>query len=84
MSKSIQLSKSQLSQSQLPDNYDQLGADTQVLVTEYINNLSEIEKKAYMIARDHLGSSFNLIKSNGFNDWLKEIEKERENEKKSG
>ena len=79
MSKSIQLSKSQL-----PDNYDQLGADTQVLVTEYINHLSKIEKKAYMIARDHLGSSFNLIKSNGFNDWLKEIEKERENEKKSG
>jgi hypothetical protein len=75
MSKSIQLSKSHL-----PDNYDQLGADTQVLVTEYINHLSEIEKKAYMIARDHLGSSFNLVKSNGFNDWLKE----RENEKKSG
>jgi hypothetical protein len=77
MSKSIQLSKSQL-----PDNYDQLDADTQVLVTEYINHLSEIEKKAYMIARAHLGSSFNLIKSNGFNDWLKEKEKAKENEKR--
>jgi hypothetical protein len=72
MSKSIQLSKSQL-----PDNYDQLDTVTQALVTEYINHLSEIEIKAYMIARAHLGSSFNLVKSNGFNDWLKENEKEK-------
>jgi hypothetical protein len=65
----------------LPDNYQQLDTRTQALVTAYITDLSEIETKAYMIARAHLGSSFNLVKSNGFNDWLKEREKAREKER---
>jgi len=31
---------------------------------EFINNLNELQKKAYNIAKCHLGSSFNLAKSN--------------------
>jgi len=46
--------------------------ETKQLVAEYMNQLSEIEKKACAIAKDHLGSSFNIVKSNGYNDWLKE------------
>ena len=53
----------------------------QQLVTEYMDQLSDIERKACAIAKDHLGSSFNIVKSNGFNDWIKEREKEREKEK---
>jgi len=44
----------------------------QQLVSEYMDQLSDIERKACAIAKDHLGSSFNIVKSNGFNDWLKE------------
>jgi hypothetical protein len=51
----------------------------QQLVTEYMDQLSDIERKACAIAKDHLGSSFNIVKSNGFNDWIKEREKERQN-----
>ena len=50
----------------------------QQLVTEYMDQLSDIERKACAIAKDHLGSSFNIVKSNGFNDWIKEREKEKE------
>ena len=39
---------------------------------EYIEQLCPIELKALLIAQDHLGSSFDLIKSNGFCSWLKE------------
>lgn len=39
---------------------------------EYLKTLSEKERKAYEIAKDHLGSSFDLVKSNGFLKWLKE------------
>ena len=46
--------------------------ETKQLVAEYMNQLSKIEKKACAIAKDHLGSSFNIVKSNGYNDWLKE------------
>lgn len=36
------------------------------LIEEYIASLSEKEKKAYLIAKEHLASSFDLEKSNGF------------------
>ena len=45
------------------------------LEEEYIAQLTPIEKKAYKIAIEHLGTSFNLKKSNGFCDWLKERKK---------
>ena len=45
------------------------------LEEEYIAQLTPIEKKAYKIAIEHLGTSFNLKKSNGFCDWLKEKKK---------
>jgi hypothetical protein len=38
---------------------------------EYISQLSEVEKIAYEIAKEHLVSSFNIRRSNGFKEWLK-------------
>jgi len=40
-------------------------------VKEYTSSLSELHKNALTIAEDHLGSSFDIIKSNGFKNWLK-------------
>jgi len=34
--------------------------------TEYVETLTEIEKLAMEIAKKHLGSSFDISKSNGF------------------
>jgi len=56
---------------ELPNNFINLSDKNKELVMKYLNQLGPIEKKAYLIAKDHLGSSFNIIKSNGFNDWLK-------------
>ena len=42
-------------------------------ITKYLNQLSPIELKAYNIAKNHLGSSFNIAKSNGFIAWLSEF-----------
>lgn len=55
----------------LPIHFENYDDDTQASIIEYISHLSEIEKKAYKIAYNHLGSSFNVVKSNGYNDWLK-------------
>jgi len=38
---------------------------------EYIDSLDEKEKQAYEIAKSHLGSTFHLMKSNGFIEWKK-------------
>lgn len=35
-------------------------------VAEYVQSLTEIEKLAMEIAKKHLGSSFDIKKSNGF------------------
>jgi len=52
----------------------------QQLVVEYMDQLSDVERKACAIAKDHLGSSFNIVKSNGFNDWINEKKKEEAKE----
>ena len=38
---------------------------------EYVKQLNEKEKMALNIAKEHLGSSFNLEKSIGFLQWKK-------------
>ena len=38
---------------------------------KYVDQLNDIHKVAYSIAKDHLGSSFDLEKSIGFNEWNK-------------
>ena len=37
-------------------------------VGEYVRSLTEIEKLAMEIAKKHLGSSFDIKKSNGFKE----------------
>jgi hypothetical protein len=41
------------------------------LKNEYLQNITEKELKAYHIAKDHLGESFQLEKSIGFLQWVK-------------
>jgi len=40
-------------------------------IINYIDSLNNIEKKACIIAIEHLGSSFDILKSNGFNNAMK-------------
>ena len=35
----------------------------------YLNSLSELEKKTYLIAKNHLGTSYNTFKSIGYLKW---------------
>lgn len=56
---------------ELPDNFEKYDENTQHLIVNYLKHLDNIERKAYMIGKIHLGSSFNVVKSNGFIDWKK-------------
>ena len=42
------------------------------LEKKYVDTLTEKEKQAYEIAKDHLGMSFQLDKSIGFIEWKNE------------
>ena len=55
----------------LPPNFEKHDEITQQKIIAYLAHLNSIEKQAYTIGIKHLGTSFNLLKSNGYNDWLK-------------
>lgn len=40
-------------------------------IYSYLSQLSDHEKKAYLIAFQHLGTSFDILRSNGFCEWKK-------------
>ena len=42
-------------------------------IYQYLSSLDETQKKAYLIAKNHLGSSFSIYKSNGFKEWKKKL-----------
>ena len=62
----------------IPENICNYSIETQNLIYNYLLQLNELEKKAYMIAFNHLGTSFHITRSTGYMEWLK---KEKENEK---
>jgi hypothetical protein len=39
-------------------------------IFEYLSEMDEHNRKAYDIAYNHLGTSFNIARSNGFKEWL--------------
>ena len=47
---------------------------TNPLVQEYIKSLTEKEYKSYEIAQDHLGTLFDMERTNGFLAWMKKRE----------
>lgn len=56
---------------ELPNNFETYDELTKTSVIKYLKHLDPIEKKAYIIGKEHLGSSFNILKSNGYIDWKK-------------
>jgi hypothetical protein len=58
-------------QIELPDNFEKYDKEMQSLILQYLGQLDHIETMSYKIAKTHLGSSFNLVKSNGFLKWRK-------------
>jgi len=44
----------------------------EIFLQQYLNTLDEKEILAYIIAKEHLGMSFQLEKSIGYLDWKKQ------------
>ena len=68
MSEEINFKSLNLPVSDLIKNYSR---ETQIEIFTYLNELDDNNKKAYEIAYNHLGSSFNILRSNGFKEWKK-------------
>ena len=54
----------------VPDIVSTYDTKKQEEIYNYLKQMDEHHKKAYLIALYHLGSSFNIYRSNGFKEWL--------------
>jgi hypothetical protein len=54
----------------IPVSVYKLPFETQTTIYKYLNQMDDHHKKAYLIAKDHLKTSFNILKSNGYKEWL--------------
>jgi hypothetical protein len=55
-----------------------MNAEQEALTQEYIATFDEKHKIAYEIAKSHLGMSYQVEKSNGFLEWKKKQDQEKE------
>jgi len=53
----------------VPDLVKNYSIEKQREIFNYLSEMDEHNKKAYEIALDHLGTSFNIYRSNGFKEW---------------
>ena len=51
-------------------NYNE---DIQQTILSYLKTFGVVEKKAFVIAKKHLGTSFHIIKSTGYQEWKKSL-----------
>jgi hypothetical protein len=61
----------ELTKLSIPESVFKLSLETQREIYNYLIQMNEPQKKAYLIAKDHLGTSFNILKSNGYSEWIK-------------
>lgn len=57
----------------IPDIIQKYPLEKQQELFTYLTNLNEHDRKAYEIALHHLGSSFNIYRSNGFKEWKQSL-----------
>lgn len=60
---------------ELPNNFENYDEKIKELIVKYLKHLDTIERQAYTIGKAHLGSSFNVVKSNGFYNFVKDWNK---------
>lgn len=55
---------------QIPPVVYTYSQEDQQNIFQYLYELTELDRKAYTIAFNHLESSFNIMRSNGYIKWI--------------
>ena len=69
------MSKKESSKQIMTKLKEETSLDVSVEERNYLNQLTDIQKIAYSIAKEHLESSFDLEKSIGFKQWMESNKK---------
>jgi hypothetical protein len=57
----------------IPSTIKSYSKEKQTDIFNYLQQMDAHNRKAYIIAQDHLGTSFNIYKSNGYKEWFKKM-----------
>lgn len=58
--------------------FNKYSEEQQKNIIEYLEALDDKEQKVLRIAYEHLGSSFNVVKSNGYKAWVEKKKNKNE------
>jgi len=53
----------------IPEQIVDYPKELQQSIYDYLGQLGDYERKAYVIAKEHLGTSFNIVRSTGYIEW---------------
>jgi hypothetical protein len=53
----------------IPEIVYKYSKEKQQEIFNYLQQLDEHDRNGYLIAKNHLGTSFNICKSNGYKEW---------------
>ena len=53
----------------IPDIVYNYPKEKQEEIFNYLQQMDDHHRNAYLIAQNHLGTSFNIYKSNGYKEW---------------
>jgi len=58
-------------QQEFIDNLEKYSEEVRQSILKYLEQLGDKERIAHLIAKDHLGTSFDIVKSIGYITWKK-------------
>lgn len=63
----------ELDSSDLMNQVSNYNEESQQNILSYLKTFGVVEKKAFVIAKKHLGTSFHILKSTGYQEWKKSL-----------
>ncbi len=63
----------ELDSSDLMNQVSNYNEELQQNILSYLKTFGVVEKKAFLIAKKHLGTSFHIFKSTGYQEWKKSL-----------
>jgi hypothetical protein len=70
----INSNKNYLFESQFEEIVQNSPDELRETIKSYFKSMTDMQKKSFLIAKDHLGTSFNIFKSNGFVNFEKQFQ----------
>jgi len=71
VSQELEMTLKEFDSSDLMNQVSKYNEELQQNIVSYLKTFGLVEKKAFLIAKKHLGTSFHILKSTGYQEWKK-------------